>query len=107
MKFWPRLLGPAIPGDAAAYEECDTCCDNATPAEPGQFAEIGENQLSNLDRDEDYPHALKTQHEEEVDPVDAVIAAEVCVNSMERGRCDRCLLDDELFCNGKSKAKHQ
>ena len=104
---WPRLLGPPVPGDAATDKERDACGDDAALAEPGLVAAIGKEEFRDLDRNEDDCHAFKAEHEEEVKPVDSRVAAVARIRSGKRERCDRCLLDDELFGDGESEAEHQ
>ena len=53
VKPWPRLLGPPVPGDAAADKERDACGDEAAFAEPGLFAAIGEEEFRDLHRNQD------------------------------------------------------
>src|SRR4249919_847494 len=104
---WPRLLGPPVPGDAAADKEHDACGDDAALAEPVLVAAIGKEELRDLDRNQDDRHAFKAEHEEEVKPIDSRVAAVTCVRARKGKRCDRRLLDDELFSDGESEAEHQ
>ena len=97
----------AIPSHKAAEDKGNTCCDDAGSAEPRIIAAGWEAEFRNLDGNEDDPDAFVSEHEEEVNPVNAEVAAVSRVCAGEGQRREGCLLDDELFGNGESDTEQK
>jgi hypothetical protein len=105
VKSRARLLRPAVPSETGTNQKRDACGDEAAFTQPGLFAAIRKDEFGDLHWNQDHPHAFESEHEKQVDPVDAKIATVRGIGAGERQWRDRCLLDDELFCDGEGEAE--